>query len=322
MKKCYELIKDPEFQSLFPSYSDKEYLERESYLTEKGCPFPLKHWNNILIMDYLDYDICKSWGIEFEIQEMMFESREDAIIYLCKYIINNKKISSQRKRFLIGKGSNAIRAMYTESPYGTTYNPFPFPIPAHLVRKHQGPTISLSAFIFKNSAATIYEYARFAAAIDRITSKTSIVLSDLLDGEKIPISVGKLVDCSRLDAANIESIVNMILSGKNVTLIKESIIAAQRESLLSQNTIQPSLKMPQKSPPEIKNLPKYDPDAEIQSLTYTIPSWISIMQRALKLTRFDEASGAAKNKLTQKLIDLTEIINTYHSTIKENEKHD
>ena len=64
------------------------------------------------------------------------------------------------------------------------------------------------------------------------------------------------------------------------------------------------------SVPSIRNLPQFDPDAEIASLTLTIPSWISSTERVLRVSDFKMASNTAKNKLKYQLMCLLSTTNS------------
>ena len=64
-----------------------------------------------------------------------------------------------------------------------------------------------------------------------------------------------------------------------------------------------------KKAPEIKQMPKYDPNAEISSLTLTIPSWISSIERTCSSADFEHATPEALDKLGLKLQILQEAIN-------------
>lgn len=54
----------------------------------------------------------------------------------------------------------------------------------------------------------------------------------------------------------------------------------------------------------IKDMPEYDPDAEILSLIFTIPSWIESLDRVLSLDTYKVASPKAKVKLKEELKNL------------------
>ena len=68
--------------------------------------------------------------------------------------------------------------------------------------------------------------------------------------------------------------------------------------------------------PTIRKLPKYDPDAEISSLTLTIPSWVSSIHRTCSNAPFDNISDGAKYKLRCQLFELKNAIFTIEKTME------
>ena len=69
--------------------------------------------------------------------------------------------------------------------------------------------------------------------------------------------------------------------------------------------------------PSIRNLPQFDPDAEIASLTLTIPSWNSSIERVLKVSDFKIASDTAKYKLKYQLMCLISTTNNILKKLEE-----
>lgn len=55
-------------------------------------------------------------------------------------------------------------------------------------------------------------------------------------------------------------------------------------------------------------MPVYDPDAEISSLTLTIPMWIGSMNRTKSIAKFSEAATQGLWKLEQQLNALSDAI--------------
>ena len=49
--------------------------------------------------------------------------------------------------------------------------------------------------------------------------------------------------------------------------------------------------------PEIKNMPSFDPDAEVTELSLTVPSWTSSIRRVRQTAHLSSISEAAKQKL-------------------------
>jgi len=67
----------------------------------------------------------------------------------------------------------------------------------------------------------------------------------------------------------------------------------------------------------VKNMPAYDPDAEILSLVFTIPSWISSIERTHSSADFKEVSSSARQRLEYELSRLQSTVDTVLSTVKE-----
>ena len=70
--------------------------------------------------------------------------------------------------------------------------------------------------------------------------------------------------------------------------------------------------------PEIKQMPEYDPDAELSSLNLTIPMWIRSMKRSVSIINFKEASTNAQKKLSDTLTDLKDAADELEEKLKEN----
>lgn len=67
----------------------------------------------------------------------------------------------------------------------------------------------------------------------------------------------------------------------------------------------------------VKDMPVYDPDAEISSLALTIPSWISSINRTLETADFDKTSDKARAKLQNELKQLEYKVNVMRLAIEE-----
>ena len=68
---------------------------------------------------------------------------------------------------------------------------------------------------------------------------------------------------------------------------------------------------------KIKQMPTHDPNAELSSLGYTVPSWIKIINRSMELTDFPSTSKAARNNLKPPLISLSRKIDKLLALLEE-----
>jgi hypothetical protein len=105
MKKCgmYKLKIDPEFELLIPPLPPSQYEQLEEDIFEHGCTEPILVWNNWIIDGHKRYKICNKWEIPFMIDELEFDSHEDALVWVCQTQLQRPKLSSEYKKYLIGK---------------------------------------------------------------------------------------------------------------------------------------------------------------------------------------------------------------------------
>lgn len=74
---------------------------------------------------------------------------------------------------------------------------------------------------------------------------------------------------------------------------------------------------PHEPVPAIKNMPEFDPDAEITGLTLTIPSWCSSLDRVRTKTNLSIVSDQARAKLSNALETLQSKSSEMMDAIKE-----
>lgn len=75
--------------------------------------------------------------------------------------------------------------------------------------------------------------------------------------------------------------------------------------------------LPQKANPQIKQMPVYDRDAELSSLTLTVNAWNCSMERFLRISKLSLASDEAKEKLENVLEKLCNTASLILLKIKE-----
>ena len=73
--------------------------------------------------------------------------------------------------------------------------------------------------------------------------------------------------------------------------------------------------------PSVKDMPSYDPDAEISSLTLTIPSWCSSLSRAISHADLQAVTDHARKNLHHELFRLMKTIQGILDDLQEN-NHD
>ena len=168
--------------------------------------------------------------------------------------------------------------------------------------------------VFGYNQNSIRKIVTYTGAIDRIHRLLPDVAHELLNGE-IKISIDDTNALSKLEFYEI----------KDVTLRRRTENTTAKKLINDQKALR---KKPEKrGRPKrvvndvhgisIKDLPAHDPDARINALIHTIPSWLGIMERAFDASEFERISESARSRLVCELNKLSEAAETLTSILTE-----
>ena len=147
------------------------------------------------------------------------------------------------------------------------------------------------------SPGTVQKYANYTRALETIGQKVPPLVPKILSGS-FKVSHSNVVELSKLPPEEIKKVVRrMERNQKPMTQYNRSrqeIQSAMQQSGAAENTPIPS----------VKDMPVFDPDAEITGLTLTIPSWTSSIERTKTKSDLSIVSNNARTKLTSALQDL------------------
>lgn len=290
MKKLYNLQINETIKKIIPPLSSEELRILENNIIRDGCREPICVWKNTIVDGHNRYSICTKHKIPFDIQEMEFNSFEEMEDWVCVNQLGRRNISEETRKYLIGK-RYINEKIINKNPHGN--NQFTKIISPDNSEKPPSTSMITASRLgreYKVSSRTIVEYAKYANSIDTLEQNEPELVSKVLSGD-IKISQE---DIRRLSI------------DKSPT--KDKI----RKHLENQQKYR-------KEPPaqkSIKDMPEYDPDAEISSITFTIPSWIGSMNRLIS-TDFTKTTPKAKSKLMDELNNLLFSIETIKIAIGE-----
>ena len=292
---------DKEFKTLIPPLSPKEYEQLEANIIADGCREPIVIWNGYIIDGHNRYEICKKHHIGYKVKEMSFESRDEAVVWICTNQLGRRNIAEETRKYLIGiqyetekvinKKKNAMgRNQYSSgASQDTTEHPLNTGV----------RTAQRIADENHISSGTVQKYGIYAKSLDIIEEKCPDLVSKILSG-KYKISHESVCELAKKTSDELKKI-SRKMSRNQMPYIKycnsRSVIKNSKaeESLPNNSTA---------SIGSIKKMPVYDPDSEITRLTLTIPSWIRSIQKTRSSIKINEASESAKDKLMQSLLDL------------------
>lgn len=302
---------DHEFRNLSPAAPLKYYETLEKDIIASGCREPVQVWNHYIIDGHLRYDICHKQKIPFPISKIHFPSREDAIIWICRKHLQKDFLTEINRRYLTGKYFTAQKAV-TLRNYENTNSHRTKPNFRYLA------AVAISEQ-YKLSHHTVFRYGMIASALDLIFQKEPELSHRILLGQ-IKITFKDMTALSKLSKDKLRSINRYLADNQQERVLYPDIlyvlqtkaVTAQRESHTA-GVIMPAVRT------AIKEMPPYDPDAEISSLTLTIPSWISSIERTRASADLTLISPAARQRIKQQLTHLCNTSVTLLNAVKENE---
>lgn len=103
--KLSQLKIDPEFQSKIPPLQFEEEQQLEQNIIAEGRLLnSIITWNGYILDGHTRYRILKKHGfIKFEVEEIQFANKYEALAWICKNQLGRRNLSPERKKFLLGK---------------------------------------------------------------------------------------------------------------------------------------------------------------------------------------------------------------------------
>ena len=151
------------------------------------------------------------------------------------------------------------------------------------------------------SAATVQKYAIFTRALEEIGKKEPKLVPKILSGQ-YKIAHKHVLEMAELNPQDLRRINRKIDRNPAEFMHYKATrpVVQGNKTVYSEGDISTG--------PSVKDMPEYDPDAEISSLTLTSPSWKSSIERAKNTADLTIVSPQAKGDLAQALRELRNTI--------------
>jgi len=273
-KSVYTLAVIDRFKHLVVQISENEQQKLEKSILTLGCKKPIIAWEGVVVDGHNRYEICQKYSIPFAKQDIDFKSMEEAEDWICARQLEKPYITDEYRKYYYGKRMILGRVLDKVKHAGNNgYTDV-------TERKaHYSVTASRLEKEYNICARTITEYGYYAKAIDILKEHEFDLVKKVLSGE-------------------------IKVTQTNITRIsKEKYDIKNRlRRLIDKEYIPPKPEW-EEHRPSIKDMPAYDPDAELSSLIYTIPTWVQWINRTINAD-LEHCSNAAKDKLRKELHDL------------------
>ena len=320
-----DLIIDEEFRALIRPLTSEEYRLLEENILRDGCREPLIIWKDTILDGHNRYKICKRWDLPFKTTELQVSCREEAMSWICANQLGRRNLSEEMRRYLIGKRyemekqiqRNNNRPIWEpiKKPDGTELSAQElFDAGGHL--KHytvrmKNPTAERIGSEYHISHGTVEKYGRYSRAVDTISDVSPELAPQILNGT-LKVSQDNLIALSKLDNHNMHRYARQLQASPEEPYSRYLDTRKKLSSMAPppRPPINPTKAKPPRMPIRtgIKNMPEYNPDAEVTGLTLTVPSWGSSIYRVLNKADLGNITPQARDKLVVALSDLQKAI--------------
>lgn len=314
-------LKQFESNKLYKRLSDcltpTEFTELEESILYNKTPVTIPVWNNTILWNYPHYRICQRWKIPYNVEKYTFYNEYDATVEVCCTTLNNSSTAQIIIKYAYGTLYEAFKKISSEC--FITQNHF-FTLEEirgnYLHERVKSIPASVLSSKYPPSPSSFEDYYYLSKSINHILEIFPIMEKKIFSND-VSFSGRFLINLSKKNNNEIKlDLINFARKNNDTQLINEL------TKLPSNNNLNVHKRGRPKKTPLIKDMPTYDPDAEISSLTFTISAWCNSIIRAMKVSNINTASITAIKNLDKQLEYLITLIRKLRRIIKEveNEK--
>ena len=280
---------DPDFQKLTSPLDTQRYDELEKIIVSRHDLYPVYTWNGYVLYDHTCYKIYRKHRICYKTIEIALDSKNQAISWICGRTLEAVDLPLQYRKYLIGEkfiaeaaeGVNSVFVsdQYRDIDYHKSYN--------------YGKLMILISKRYNIGASAIKHLVRYTKALDRLWVINAEYVTGIMNGF-IKSSMTAIIDLAALSDKEIRNIINEQASNH---YSQRSRSEQKRKAAVAKLS----------SKVTVKDMPVYDPDSYVSSLSLTIPSWICSIRRTGENSNAENISVQARSNLINALSDLITI---------------
>jgi len=308
-RKLYTLKIREEYRQLVLPYGAEAVKQLEAQILHAGCGDPISVWSGRLLVDYDRYAIFHRLHIPFQIINNPARNSEEVVEWICRNQLQRMDLTDAMRRYLIGRQFLALKllgAHYAASAPPPVGKPRMSPIG---VPKYESVPLRIReqlGKLYHIRQETVERYATYAKAIDTVRVAAPELAEGLLSGQ-LWLTVDRILKLPNKPQNELQGLSTALRNGGNLTGRAgkpDSPVAARRQ----ESSVFPDV--------SIKNMPRYDPDAEVASLTLTAPAWVSSIRRINNSSDFAAVSADAKHAARKELLLLKKEVESVLRRIK------
>lgn len=292
-RSIYDLLIDEELRWLIYPISNRAFRALEEGIITDGCRDAIKVWNHTILDGHNRYSICANHNIPYKVEKKHFKRRSDVMYWLCEQQLLRSDLPTQMRWYLIGM-QYEMKKPCTGMKNGDNNEK------QKKVRSDRIQLLRRLGRLNYVSGNTVERYAYFARCINKIRQNSPNLARMILSGD-YSITHAKTVEIAHMSQSEMKSYYRQTKRSRPEISKYSAGISCETESEMAGISV--------------KDVPAFDPDAEIVGLALTIPSWLSSLERVRKAMNPAIASEKSKQMLSLSLHNIIEEIENMLSLI-------
>ncbi len=221
--KGYKQLKiDNDFKNLIRPLRRDEHAQLEANIILDGCRDPIIAWKGIIIDGHNRYEICNRLHIPYTVQEIEFNGREEAVIWICVNQLGRRSITEETRKYLIGRQYEAEKIIgFRRNANG--HNQYTKSTDSDLPdisdktndtesKESSRRTANRIGSKYNISSGSVQKYAIYSNAIDTLGKKMPELVPKVLSGN-YKISHENIVALSKMGAKEAKELNTKIRQG-------------------------------------------------------------------------------------------------------------
>ena len=291
------IIPKDTFRELNIPLSPVQRTDLEKRIRKGNSVEPIPVWNNQILVGYERFELCEKYHRGYRVSDMSFIRMHEAVAWVCRQQLNRKDLHRQAVCWLIYR---LYKALLEGERQKAARDRFQYRMLSPSLRSGQGEQqetengalMKAIGDEFGFHRSTIRSYIKYGRQLDRLEEMFPGVRLRILKGEiEAPI-----IYMDAVMQLPQEKLAQMVNDPRCRNLLPPEEI---RKKILTARGTKPKEEV--RINAGIKEMPAYDPDAELNRLTYTVGTWSKTVRRTGETADFRNATWKGRENLYRAL---------------------
>lgn len=311
------LLIDDEFKSLDIPLTTDQYVTLEYQIRKGLYREPVLVWNDYIIEGFQRYNLYQKYHTFYRVIPEFLSNRYLAVAWSCRKQLTRTDLTANAEAWLLYRLYNTEQKIEQKKRAKDTFqykqlSPSTHSVP-NLIRQVREDTAVLERISaeYKISSATLKRYNAYGKSLDQLERIFPGVRNRILTGD-LEVARTRVPDLLRMPRQDLRA----MIENPRCHRLDPPITEKREHTASKRGRRSNSIKLNT----GIKEMPAYDPDAELNGLVFTIGAWKSAVSRAIEKSDFDKATITGRVKLQDALSGLLTEINKLNDLVEVNNR--